>query len=98
AWMRAHPMRVEQRKPRKDQGKYLNPELFGAPRSAAIHALPQALKPLKGPTAPKAPAAGPPPARPKVWGRAPSGRGWAKGQCAARADSIAPMSHLATPS
>jgi hypothetical protein len=42
AWARRHPLRVERSKKRADRGKYLNPELFGEPKSASIHALPKA--------------------------------------------------------
>jgi hypothetical protein len=50
AWARSNPLRVERTKKRKDRGKYLNPDLFGQPRSAAIHAVPR--RPRR-PTIPK---------------------------------------------
>ncbi len=37
AWAKANPMRVEPLKRKADRGSYLQPELFGRPRSAAIH-------------------------------------------------------------
>jgi hypothetical protein len=41
AWAQEHPLRVERTKKPTERGRYLNPELFGKPRSAAIHALPK---------------------------------------------------------
>jgi hypothetical protein len=41
AWSRKHPLRVERTKRKRDRGKYLNPELFGRPRSAGIHVPPK---------------------------------------------------------
>ena len=41
AWARKHPLRVERTKPRKDRGKYLNPEVHGHGRQGAIHPLPR---------------------------------------------------------
>ena len=32
----AHPLTVEQQKPQAEQGKYLNPELYGKAKSAGI--------------------------------------------------------------
>jgi hypothetical protein len=49
-WARMHPLRVERTKKRKDRGKYLNPDLFGHPRSAAIFAAP---RPPRRPRFPK---------------------------------------------
>jgi hypothetical protein len=37
AFARAHPLRVERAKGRRDRGKYLNPDLYGEPASAGIH-------------------------------------------------------------
>jgi hypothetical protein len=39
AWAQANPMPVEPLKARRDQGKFLNPEVHGQPYSAGIHAL-----------------------------------------------------------
>ena len=36
AWAKAHPLRVDRAKRRKDRGKYLNPEVFGKRRSAGL--------------------------------------------------------------
>jgi hypothetical protein len=47
AWARKHPLRVERYKKRRDRGKYLDPELFGKPRSAAIHTLPAMTRQLR---------------------------------------------------
>jgi hypothetical protein len=47
AWARKHPLRVEQTKRRADRGRYLNPEVFGQSRSAAIHRLPKVKRPAK---------------------------------------------------
>jgi hypothetical protein len=41
AWATAHPVRVERAKRRRDRGKYLNPEVFGEPRSASLHSFPK---------------------------------------------------------
>jgi hypothetical protein len=41
AWAQKHPLRVERSKKRKDRGKYLNPEVFGKPRSASMHPIPK---------------------------------------------------------
>jgi hypothetical protein len=41
AWAKAHPLRVDRAKRRKDRGRYLNPEVYGQPRSAAIHRSPE---------------------------------------------------------
>jgi hypothetical protein len=41
AWAQKHPLRVERAKRRKDRGKYLNPDAFGKPRSAAMHPAPK---------------------------------------------------------
>jgi hypothetical protein len=41
AWARAHPMRSERPKRKRDRGRYLHPELFGAPKSAAIDPAPR---------------------------------------------------------
>jgi hypothetical protein len=41
AWARTHPLRVERAKKRGDRGKYLDPETFGHPKSAAIHVPPK---------------------------------------------------------
>jgi hypothetical protein len=38
-WAKANPIRVERPKRRKDRGKYLNPELFGKPKSVALDRL-----------------------------------------------------------
>jgi hypothetical protein len=40
AWAQANPLRVERRKPRAHQGRYLHPEALGTPSSAAIHRAP----------------------------------------------------------
>jgi hypothetical protein len=41
-WEKAHPMQVEEEKPAQEQGRYLHPELFGAPAEQAIgHQPPQ---------------------------------------------------------
>ncbi len=40
AYMRQHGAPVEQAKPTAERGKYLHPELFGAPQARAIHARP----------------------------------------------------------
>jgi hypothetical protein len=37
AWAQKNPLRVEPLKARADRGKYLNPEVFGRPRSAGIN-------------------------------------------------------------
>jgi hypothetical protein len=37
AWAQRNPLRVEPLKARGDRGKYLNPEVFGKPRSAGIN-------------------------------------------------------------
>jgi hypothetical protein len=52
-WTRAHPFRVERRKRRKDQGRYLHPELYGQPRSAAMNRPPKLEKPRKPRKAPE---------------------------------------------
>jgi hypothetical protein len=57
AWVRRHPIRVEQRKRGADRGRYLNPELYGEPRNAALRRLPTAPKLPKVPKAPAAPRA-----------------------------------------
>jgi hypothetical protein len=44
AYAQKHPLRVEQSKKPKDRGKYLNPEAFGRPPSAAMHPAPKAAK------------------------------------------------------
>jgi hypothetical protein len=41
AWAKANPLRVDRPKRARDRGKYLHPEVFGAPRSVAIHAMPR---------------------------------------------------------
>jgi hypothetical protein len=41
AWAQKHPLRVERSKKPKDRGKYLNPEVFGKPKSAAMHPAPK---------------------------------------------------------
>jgi hypothetical protein len=41
AYARKHPLRVERAKKPRDRGKYLNPEAFGKPRSAAMHPVPK---------------------------------------------------------
>jgi hypothetical protein len=38
-WARAHPMKVEIRKSRQEKGRYLHPELFGAPDSQGVFAV-----------------------------------------------------------
>jgi hypothetical protein len=53
-WIKAHPFRVERRKRRKDQGKYLHPELYGMPRSAAMNRPAKLDKPRTPRTPPKA--------------------------------------------
>ena len=35
-WAKAHPLRVDRAKPRRDRGTYLNPEVFGKPRKAGV--------------------------------------------------------------
>jgi hypothetical protein len=52
AWTRRHPLRVERAKPPRDRGKYLNPELFGRPRSAGIHHIRAMANPPRRPPAP----------------------------------------------
>jgi hypothetical protein len=37
AWAQRNPLRVEPLKARADRGRYLNPEVFGRPRSAGIN-------------------------------------------------------------
>jgi hypothetical protein len=37
AWAKAHPLKVDRMKRRVDRGRYLNPEVFGKPTSAAMH-------------------------------------------------------------
>jgi hypothetical protein len=52
AWAKAHPLRVDQAKRRKDRGKYLNPEAFGRPASAGVHRVPRfRTRRLRGPKA-----------------------------------------------
>lgn len=41
AWAQKHPLRVEQIKRRNDRGKFLNPEVFGEPKFAAMHPAPK---------------------------------------------------------
>jgi hypothetical protein len=41
AWARRHPLRVDRAKKPSQRGKYLDPNTFGQPRSAAIHVLPK---------------------------------------------------------
>ena len=47
AYMKAHPMVVEAEKPEGQRGRYLTPEIYGAPKEQAI--LPQGSKPAKNP-------------------------------------------------
>jgi hypothetical protein len=65
-WTRKHPMRVERRKRRRDQGTYLNPELYGMPRSASVQRPPKLEKPSKLPKAPKLRKALKPPDLPRL--------------------------------
>jgi hypothetical protein len=41
AWARKNPLRVERPKRKQDRGHYLNPEVFGKPRSEAFHRVPE---------------------------------------------------------
>jgi len=36
AWVRNHPMQVEEEKPANERGYYLNPELFGQPEEQSL--------------------------------------------------------------
>jgi hypothetical protein len=44
AWAQQHPFRVERRKRRRDQGKYLDPALHGKPKSDALYPPPRSVK------------------------------------------------------
>jgi hypothetical protein len=55
AYAKARPPRIERTKRRKDRGRYLNPEAFGQPRSAGIHAVPKLPRPLRAPKRAEAP-------------------------------------------
>jgi hypothetical protein len=46
---RTHPLRVEATKGRGDRGRYLDPEAFGKPRSAAMHPAPTIRRPRRHP-------------------------------------------------
>jgi hypothetical protein len=47
AWAKAHPLRVDRAKRRKDRGRYLNPEVHGMPRSTAINPPPRDARHLR---------------------------------------------------
>jgi hypothetical protein len=56
AWARAHPLRVDRLKPRKDRGRYLTPEVHGQPASQAINRPSADVR--RRPRAPQPPAIG----------------------------------------